>query len=144
MKLGEGWELFNPLTPKQMRNCHICEGREKHPNKKRIGVNRAVLGRFGYFRPPKSCPGCRREKTRIGQIEKKVRWEPSFGPNSLFCANRSCRNATLVSSRRNRLFTFSVGRFFWCSYVRCSGLFRPVLVCYGGVLWCSGAFWVVL
>jgi hypothetical protein len=35
------------------------------PTEKQIGVNRAVLGRFGHFRPPTSRPACLKKETNL-------------------------------------------------------------------------------
>ena len=58
-------------------------GGGKHPNIKTNRVNRAVWGRFGYFRPT--------DRVRHAALNifhrsnrKSVGWEPSFGPNTFF------------------------------------------------------------
>ncbi len=80
--------------------------------KKQIGVNRAVLGRFGYFRPP--------DRVRHASLiifhrsnAKSIDWEPILGPNTFFVApNRPCRKRHWFPADGIGCLPFWSGRFF--------------------------------
>ena len=85
--------------------------------KKQIGVNRAVLGRFGYFRPP--------DRVRHAALNifhrsnrKSVGWEPSLAPKSVWVApNRPCRKRHWFPADGIDCLPFWSGRFFQRSYI---------------------------
>ncbi len=73
-----------------------------------------MLGRCGNIRPPTRVRHAAEKKTHRSN-RNSVGWEPCFGKNAcLGRANRPCRNATLVSGGRNRLFTTCFYLFSTC------------------------------
>ena len=93
------------------------KGGKNTPTQTQSGVHRAVLGRFGYFRPP--------DRVRHAALKifhrsnrKSVGWELSFGQNKFFVApNRSCQKRHWFPADRIDCLPFWSGRFFRCSYI---------------------------
>ncbi len=95
----------------------ISEGGKspQHILKKR--VNRAVLGRFGYVRPP--------ARVRHASLDifhrsnpKSIGWEPTLGQNSFFVVpNRSCRKRHWFPADGIGCLPFWSGLFFQHSYI---------------------------